>query len=49
MKSLVFKARAVQFHPRAAAACIIDTIGSRLPEEVSSLIENLLRLGWISV
>jgi len=31
----------VWFHSRASVACIIDTTGGRLPEEVSSLMRNL--------
>jgi hypothetical protein len=37
------------FHTRAPVACIIDTIGSRLREEVSSLMQNLLSIAQIGV
>jgi hypothetical protein len=39
----------VWFHPGALAACIIDMIGSRLPEEVSSMLQDSFELSGIGV
>jgi hypothetical protein len=39
----------VCFHSRASVACIIDTIGGRLPEEAFSLMQNLPKLARIGL